>query len=193
VHVLFIDNYDSFTWNLVQAFAAQGARVTVRRHDAIDVAGAYGLAPTHLVLSPGPGGPADAGACGAVAGALAGHVPILGVCLGMQVLIDQAGGTVRRAPPVHGHASTIHHDGRGLFAGQPQPMAAGRYHSLVAERVPPCFSVTAHTDDGLVMAVRHRTEPTVGVQFHPESVLTPTGDQLLARFLSMHAAVRPTG
>lgn len=184
-HVLLVDNYDSFTWNLVQAFAGQGARVTVRRNDEITPDEARAIAPTHLVLSPGPGGPAEAGQCGPVADALAGRVPVLGVCLGLQVLVERAGGRIDRTAPVHGKATRIHHDGQGLFAGLPQPLPVGRYHSLVATVVPEVFAVSARTDDGLVMAVRHRYQPTVAVQFHPESVLTPDGDALLGRFLAL--------
>ena len=187
--VLLIDNYDSFTWNLVQALAAQGAEVLVHRNDQLTVEEAVALAPTHVVLSPGPGGPEQAGICAGVAEAFDGRVPLLGVCLGLQVLVSASGGTVAATTPVHGKASPVAHDGRGLFAGLPHPMAAGRYHSLVATEVPARFEVSARTADGLVMALRDREHPTVAVQFHPESILSPAGDQLLANFLAMKATL----
>jgi anthranilate synthase/aminodeoxychorismate synthase-like glutamine amidotransferase len=186
VRMLLIDNYDSFTYNLVQAFAALGAEVIVHRNDAVTVAQARALAPTHLVISPGPGRPEDAGVSLEMIAAFAGSIPLLGVCLGHQCLVHYLGGNIVRAERLmHGKTSRVEHDGRTVFAGLPQPMEVGRYHSLCAEHdsLPATLEVTAQTDRGEIMAVRHRELPLEGVQFHPESVLTPEGDQLMANFL----------
>ena len=189
--VLMIDNYDSFTYNLVQAFAAQGADMHVYRNDAIDVAAARELAPTHVVISPGPGRPEGAGQSLAIIEAFAGQVPLLGVCLGHQSIVQHFGGNiVREQRLMHGKTSDISHDGAGVFEGLPDPMAVGRYHSLAAEAgsVPDCLVVTSRTDRGEIMGVRHRDWQVEGVQFHPESVLTPEGDTLMNNFLRQEAA-----
>lgn len=186
--ILLIDNYDSFTYNLVQGFAANGAEVLVHRHDAIDVAGALELRPTHLVISPGPGRPEDAGVSGALIGTFAGRVPILGVCLGHQCLVAEFGGRIVRAERLmHGKTSRVTHDGRTIFAGMSQPFEAGRYHSLSAEKasLPGVLHVTAETEQGEIMGVRHDTMAVEGVQFHPESVLTPEGEKLMINFMNM--------
>ena len=186
--ILLIDNYDSFTWNLYQSMAAQGAQVEVHRNDAIDVDGIRALQPSGVVVSPGPGRPADAGVTPRLFDALDAHVPLLGVCLGHQALCEHYGASLEVDPvPVHGKSSIVHHDGAGLFRGLPNPLPAGRYHSLRAKRdtVPDCLKMTAWTEDGLVMGVRHAELPRYGIQFHPESILTPTGDRMLGHFLAM--------
>ena len=184
--VLVVDNYDSFTYNLVQALTVLGARVAVRLNDRVTVPEALALAPTHLVVSPGPGRPEEAGVSVAMIAAFAGRVPVLGVCLGHQALAAFFGGRVVAAKTlVHGKASRIHHDGRTIFAGLPDPFDAGRYHSLAVldEGLPGELVVSARTEDGEIMGLRHRGLPVEGVQFHPESVLTPTGSLLLGNFL----------
>ncbi|MCB9683298.1 MAG: aminodeoxychorismate/anthranilate synthase component II [Alphaproteobacteria bacterium] len=189
--LLLVDNYDSFTWNLAQAFLVLGAEVTVRRNDAITVDEALALDPTHVCISPGPGHPKDAGVSMAMIRAFVDRRPLLGVCLGHQALGAVFGATVDRAPRLmHGKSSPCLHDGTGLFAGLPQPMEVGRYHSLcvVASTLPPELVVSARTAEDEVMAIRHTSRPVVGVQFHPESVLTPDGDALLANFLAMEPA-----
>ena len=184
-HVLVIDNYDSFTYNLAHLFGELGAKVTVRRNDEITVAEAEAMAPTHLVVSPGPGRPEAAGVSEAIVRAFAGRVPVLGVCLGHQAIVSVFGGEVGPARElVHGKATVVRHDGRGIFAGLPADFLAGRYHSLAATAVPDCLEVSARAVDGEVMAVRHRELPVDGVQFHPESVLTPVGRDLARNFLS---------
>ena len=186
--MLLIDNYDSFTYNLVQAFAALGAEVLVYRNDAIGVDEALALAPTHLVISPGPGRPDDAGVSLAMIAAFADRVPLLGVCLGHQCLVQHFGGAIVRADRLmHGKTSMAEHDGRTIYEGLPQPFEVGRYHSLCAreETLPDVLELAAKTDIGEVMGVRHRTLPLEGVQFHPESVLTPEGGQLMENFLRM--------
>ncbi|MGH8252066.1 MAG: anthranilate synthase component II [Steroidobacteraceae bacterium] len=186
VRLLLIDNYDSFTYNLVQAFLMLGAQVEVRRNDAITVDDAEALQPTHLCVSPGPGTPADARISVPMIKAFAGRIPILGVCLGHQAMVEACDGRVIRAPRLmHGKASPVLHDRRGIFEELPSPFDAGRYHSLIAERenLPSDLMVTAWTAEGEIMGVRHRTLPMEGVQFHPESVLTPLGPQMLANFL----------
>jgi anthranilate synthase/aminodeoxychorismate synthase-like glutamine amidotransferase len=191
VKILLIDNYDSFTYNLVQAFAAQGADVMVYRNDAIDTVLALGLEPTHLVISPGPGRPEDAGVSLDMIGAFRDRIPLLGVCLGHQCLVHYFGGAIVRAGRLmHGKTSMVKHDGKNLFSGLSQPFEAGRYHSLCAEHesLPRELEMTAETEMGEIMGVRHRTLPLEGVQFHPESVLTPEGDRLLANFLRMGLA-----
>jgi anthranilate synthase component II len=182
--ILLIDNYDSFTYNLAHLLQELGAEVTVIRNDAIDVDRAEELAPSHLVISPGPGRPPDAGASVAIIERLGPRVPTLGVCLGHQAIVEAFGGEVGQAQRlVHGKSSQISHDGRGLFEGLPEPLEGGRYHSLAATRVPDELEVCATTEDGEVMAVRHRELPVVGIQFHPESVLTPNGSALARNFL----------
>ena len=190
VRMLLIDNYDSFTYNLVQAFAAMGASVMVYRNDAITVEEALALEPTHLVISPGPGRPEDAGLSLAMIEAFAGRVPILGVCLGHQSIVQQHGGKIVRAERLmHGKTSMAKHDGQAIYAGLSNPFEVGRYHSLCAEQesLPDDFIVTAQTDRGEIMGVRHKTLPIEGVQFHPESVLTPEGDDLMANFMRQEA------
>lgn len=190
VRILLIDNYDSFTYNLVQAFRAAGAGVDVHRNDKLSVEDALASSPTHLVISPGPGEPDDAGHSLAMIEAFAGRVPILGVCLGHQCIVQQFGGRIiRNDRLMHGKTSTIRHDGQGLFAALPQPLLVGRYHSLCADRdsIPESLEVTASTDRDEIMGVRHKSLPIEGVQFHPESVLTPDGDTLMQNFMNMRA------
>ena len=184
--LLLIDNYDSFTYNLVQAFLVLGADVLVHRNDALTVEQAQALQPTHLCISPGPGTPHDAGVSMEMIRAFAGKVPVLGVCLGHQSIVEVFGGQVVRAGRLmHGKTSPVDHDGRGVFAGAPQPLQVGRYHSLIAkpETLPAVLEVTARTPEGEIMGVRHRELVVEGVQFHPESVLTPEGPQLMGNFL----------
>ncbi len=182
--ILLIDNYDSFTYNLAHLFGELGAEVVVRRNDALGADEAERLSPSHLVVSPGPGRPADAGACLQIVRRLVPRVPTLGVCLGHQVVVEAFGGEVGPARRlVHGKPSPIDHDGRGLFRGLPDRFEAGRYHSLAATSVPSCLEVSATCADGEVMAVRHRALPVDGVQFHPESVLTPLGPEVARNFL----------
>jgi anthranilate synthase/aminodeoxychorismate synthase-like glutamine amidotransferase len=182
--ILLIDNYDSFTYNLAHLFGELGAEVTVRRNDEIDPDGAERLAPSHLVVSPGPGRPAAAGATVEIVRRLAPTVPTLGVCLGHQAIVEAFGGEIGQARRlVHGKASAIDHDGRGLFQGLPEAFEAGRYHSLAATTVPDCLEVSATCTESEVMAVRHRELRVDGVQFHPESVLTPVGPALARNFL----------
>jgi len=185
--LLLVDNYDSFTFNLVQYLGELGAEVEVFRNDAIDPAGIRRRRPRGLVLSPGPCTPSEAGVTLAAIRALAGEIPVLGVCLGHQAIGQAFGGrVVRNFRIVHGKASPVRHRGRGLFAGLPSPFPAGRYHSLVVERssLPPALAVTAWTDEGEIMGLRHRRMDVEGVQFHPESVLTPDGKRLLANWLA---------
>lgn len=188
VRMLLVDNYDSFTYNLVQAFAAHGADVMVYRNDMISVAEGLALDPTHLVISPGPGRPEDAGVSLAMIGAFAGKVPVLGVCLGHQCIVQQQGGEIVRAERLmHGKTSRIKHDGKTVFEGISQPFEVGRYHSLCAasESLPNTLEITAETDSGVIMGVRHLTQRTEGVQFHPESILTPEGDTLMTNFMRL--------
>jgi anthranilate synthase component II len=184
-----VDNYDSFTYNLFQYLAEQGAEVLVHRHDMIDLAGLDALAPTHLVISPGPKTPDEAGISVDAIRHFAGRVPVLGVCLGHQAIGQAFGGTiVRGAEPVHGKTSEIAHDGRTLFAGIENPMTATRYHSLIVEGdLPAELEVSAWCDGDVIMGLRHRELPVEGVQFHPESILTAAGKRLLANFLGMAA------
>jgi anthranilate synthase/aminodeoxychorismate synthase-like glutamine amidotransferase len=184
--ILVIDNYDSFVHNLARYLRQLGQTTQVLRNTAIDVAGVRRLRPAALVLSPGPCAPRQAGNTLELVRALHGEFPILGVCLGHQIIAEALGGRVVPAPaPVHGRASPIHHRGQGIFAGLPTPFLAGRYHSLAVEQasLPACLEVIAHSDDGVVMALRHRQFPVVGLQFHPESILTEHGYDLLAAFL----------
>ena len=183
--ILLVDNYDSFTYNLAHLFQELGAEVTVIRNDAIDADGAERLAPSHLVVSPGPGRPEDSGNTMAILERLAGRVPTLGVCLGHQAIVQLYGGEIGRARElVHGKASTIRHDGRGVYEGLPDELEVGRYHSLAAHSIPDALALTATSPDGEGMGVRHRELPVEGVQFHPESVLTPLGPELGRNFLS---------
>ncbi len=188
--IVVVDNYDSFVYNLARYLGELGAPRVVVRHDEVTVDYIAGLNPAGVVLGPGPRAPDQAGVCLGVVERLSGVVPILGVCLGHQAVVQAFGGRVRRAGrPRHGMASDVHHDGRGLFRGLPRPMPVGRYHSLVADPAPggPLRVVARSLDDDEVMAVAHATHPTWGVQFHPESVLTPDGRALLANFLGLVA------
>jgi len=191
VRMLLIDNYDSFTYNLVQAFAAHGAEVMVYRNDMITVDEALALEPTHLVISPGPGRPEDAGVSLQMIAAFAGKIPVLGVCLGHQCIVQQQGGEIVRAERLmHGKTSEIKHDGKTVFEGIAQPFEVGRYHSLCAEveSLPDTLEITAETDSGVIMGVRHKSLQIEGVQFHPESVLTPEGDTLMTNFMRINAS-----
>lgn len=187
MRVLLIDNYDSFTYNLAQALEALGAEVTAVRNDALAVSDLAGMKPTHLVISPGPGGPLDGGISLAAIRAFAGKVPVLGVCLGHQIIGHCYGArVVRSSRPVHGKTSSIHHDGRTIFHGLENPFTATRYHSLMLEEgLPPQLEVSARSEDDLIMGIRHRRLPVEGVQFHPESFLTACGMDLLHNFLRM--------
>ena len=194
--LLLIDNYDSFTYNLVQAFLVLGADVHVYRNDAISVEQAMAFAPSHLCISPGPGTPYDAGVSMDMIRAFAGRLPVLGVCLGHQAIVEVFGGKVVRAGRLmHGKTSMVQHDGVGLFAGLPQPCEVGRYHSLIAapETLPPDLEVSARTDQGEIMGVRHRSLMVEGVQFHPESILTPDGPALMKNFLGFSGGPRTRG
>ncbi len=191
--LLLIDNYDSFTYNLVQAFLILGAEVEVYRNDAIEPAAAEALAPTHLCISPGPGTPAQAGVSIAMIRAFAGRIPVLGVCLGHQSITEAFGGRVVRAGRLmHGKTSMIEHDGAGVFTGIANPCEVGRYHSLIAapESLPTELVITARTAEGEIMGLRHRQLAVEGVQFHPESVLSPTGPAMLGNFLAMRSGAR---
>jgi anthranilate synthase/aminodeoxychorismate synthase-like glutamine amidotransferase len=186
INLLMIDNYDSFTYNLVQYLGELGAGVTVRRNDAIDVAAARAMRPDAIVISPGPCTPKQAGVSLAILRELGGEVPILGVCLGMQCIGDAFGGKVVRAGRLmHGKTSSVIHDGRTIFAGLPQKFDAMRYHSLIVESdsLPDCLEVSARTAENELMGIRHKTLRVEGVQFHPESIGTPEGKHLLANFL----------
>jgi para-aminobenzoate synthetase component 2 len=194
--LLLIDNYDSFTYNLVQAFLVLGAEVSVYRNDALGTEEALTLAPSHLCISPGPGTPRDAGVSMDMIRAFAGRVPVLGVCLGHQSIVEVFGGQVVRAGRLmHGKTSLVHHDGRTLFAGLPQPCEVGRYHSLIAapEGMPRELEVSARTAEEEIMGVRHRSLTIEGVQFHPESILTPEGPHLLGNFLRLSTGERAPG
>ena len=189
VRLLLIDNYDSFTYNLVQVFLILGAEVDVRRNDEITVEQALALGSTHLCISPGPGTPYDAGVSMDMIRAFAGTIPVFGVCLGHQSIVEVFGGKVVRAPRLmHGKTSPVTHDGKGLFAGIPQSAEVGRYHSLIAtaDTLPADLEVTAQTPEGEIMGVRHRSLKVEGVQFHPESVVTPDGPALIGDFLKLN-------
>jgi anthranilate synthase/aminodeoxychorismate synthase-like glutamine amidotransferase len=191
--LLLVDNYDSFTYNLVQAFRVLGAEVLVHRNDRISVDEVRRLAPTHLCISPGPGQPREAGVSMTMIEAFAGQVPVLGVCLGHQAMVEAFGGKVVRAGRLmHGKTSQVTHDARSVFAGLPQPCEVGRYHSLIAkpESLPDSLEVSARTPEGEIMAARHRRFTVEGVQFHPESVLTPDGPRLLENFLQLSGGTR---
>ena len=182
--ILLIDNYDSVTYNLAHLFGALGCEVTVYRNDALDADTAEQLTPSHVLISPGPGRPRDAGATVEIIRRLGPRVPTLGVCLGHQAVVEAFGGEIGQAKRlVHGKASPVRHDGRGIFAGLPEEFEAGRYHSLAATQVPDELEVSATCPEDEVMAVRHRELPVDGVQFHPESVLTPVGATLARNFL----------
>jgi anthranilate synthase/aminodeoxychorismate synthase-like glutamine amidotransferase len=191
--LLLIDNYDSFTYNLVQAFLVLGAEVDVRRNDEITVAAALDLAPSHLCISPGPGTPYDAGVSMDMIRAFAGRVPVLGVCLGHQSIVEVFGGKVVRARRLmHGKTSRITHDGRTLYVGLPPECEIGRYHSLIAEnsKMPDVLEISARTAEDEIMGARHRTLMVEGVQFHPESILSPDGPALLGNFLKQGGGAR---
>ena len=184
--ILLLDNYDSFTYNLYQYLCELGADVVVKRNDEVSVGDVAALAPERIVISPGPCTPHEAGVSVALIRELGPGVPILGVCLGHQSIGAAYGGAVVRAPAVmHGKLSAIHHRGAGVFAGLPAPFQATRYHSLIVRRddLPDCLEVTAWTEDGLIMGLRHRDLPVEGVQFHPESIMTEAGKELLRNFL----------
>jgi anthranilate synthase/aminodeoxychorismate synthase-like glutamine amidotransferase len=186
--LLLLDNYDSFTYNLYQYLGELGAAARVLRNDEMTAEDALALGPDRIVISPGPGTPDQAGVSLDLIRRAAGRVPLLGVCLGHQALAQAFGGRVVRAPTImHGKTSSIRHDGRTVFAGLPDPFTATRYHSLIVDRasVPECLEVSAWTDDGIVMGLRHRRLPLEGVQFHPESILTAAGKDLLRNFLSL--------
>ena len=190
--LLLIDNYDSFTYNLVQGFLVLGAEVEVHRNDVISIEQAREFAPTHLCISPGPGTPQQAGISMQMIRAFAGVIPVLGVCLGHQSIVECFGGHVVRAPRLmHGKTSSIEHDQRGVFTGIANPCEVGRYHSLIAEphSMPAQLLVTARTEQGEIMGVRHRELAIEGVQFHPESVLTPEGPGMMANFLRLSRGV----
>jgi len=193
IRLLLIDNYDSFTYNLVQAFMVLGAEVLVHRNDQITIEAARALQPTHLCISPGPGTPYDAGVSMQMIEAFAGKIPVFGVCLGHQSLVEVFGGKVVRAGRLmHGKTSLVHHDQRSILANMPEPFEAGRYHSLIAQpaSLPDVLEVTARTDEGEIMGVRHRKFAVEGVQFHPESVLTPQGPILMGDFLKQRSGLR---
>jgi para-aminobenzoate synthetase component 2 len=191
--LLLIDNYDSFTYNLVQAFLVLGAEVLVHRNDEISIAQAQDINATHLCISPGPGTPHDAGISMKMIAAFAGKLPIFGVCLGHQALVEVFGGKVVRAGRLmHGKVSPVHHDGKVIYQSLSQPFAAGRYHSLIAapEAMPEILEVTARTPENEIMGVRHKTFAIEGVQFHPESILTPEGPALMGNFLKLTSPLR---
>ncbi len=193
--ILLLDNYDSFTYNLYQYLCELGAEVVVKRNDEVTVGEVAALAPEKIVISPGPCSPTEAGISVPIIQELGGKIPIFGVCLGLQSIGQAYGGAVVRAPYVmHGKVSQIHHAGTGVFVGLPQPFLATRYHSLIVRRedLPAQLEVTAWTEDGLIMGLRHREQAVEGVQFHPESIMTDAGKQLLANFLGQPFA-RPAG
>ncbi|QMT39453.1 aminodeoxychorismate/anthranilate synthase component II [Neisseria shayeganii] len=188
--LLFIDNYDSFTYNIVQYFAELGQEVLVRRNDDISVSEIEALHPQYLVIGPGPCSPKEAGISVAAMQQFAGKLPIMGVCLGHQTIGEAFGGQIVRAKTLmHGKVSPVHHQGSGMFAGLPNPVTCTRYHSLVIDRasLPECLEITAWTDDGEIMGVRHKQFPIEGVQFHPEALLTEHGHDMLRNFLQQHA------
>ncbi len=185
--ILLIDNYDSFTYNLVHYFAELGAEVEVVRNDATNIAEILSQKPDGIVISPGPGEPKDAGICPQIIREIGGKIPIFGVCLGHQAIGEVFGGKVSRTAPLHGKTSLIYNDNKGVFAGLPSPFTATRYHSLVVERdnLPDCLEITAWTKDGLIMGLQHKEYAIHGVQFHPESIATEHGHQLLGNFLKI--------
>jgi len=184
--ILLIDNYDSFTYNLAHLFGELGVEVVVRRNDTLDAEGAARLGASHLVVSPGPGRPAEAGASPEIVRRLSQTTPTLGVCLGHQTIVEAFGGRIGAARElVHGKSCTVRHDGKGVFADLPEELEVGRYHSLAAGAVPAELEVCATARDGEIMAVRHRTLNVHGLQFHPESVLTPLGREIARNFLTL--------
>jgi para-aminobenzoate synthetase component 2 len=186
--LLMIDNYDSFTYNLVQAFQVLGAEVVVHRNDQVELAELVDQDFTHMVISPGPGRPEDAGISMDLLELMMGKLPVMGVCLGHQCLAQLLGGRVVSAPRLmHGKSSPVYHDSKGLYAGLPNPFVAGRYHSLAVaeENLPSDLEIVSYTSEGEIMGLRHREHCTLGVQFHPESILTPQGDRLLENFIRM--------
>ncbi len=190
--ILMIDNFDSFTYNLVQGFRTHGAEVIVFRNNAINIEQAQALGPTHLVISPGPGRPKDAGVSMPLIQEFASKIPILGVCLGHQCIVEAFGGKIVYAQQLmHGKTSIIQHDQTTIFTNLDNPMVAGRYHSLAADitRLPKNLDISASTEDNEIMAVRHKTYPIEGVQFHPESILTPLGEKLMHNFLQQENEV----
>jgi anthranilate synthase/aminodeoxychorismate synthase-like glutamine amidotransferase len=187
--LLLIDNYDSFTYNLYQYLSELGAEVVVRRNDMVTLEEMAAMRPDQIVISPGPCTPDEAGISCSVIEAFGARIPILGVCLGHQAIGQVYGGRVMRAPePMHGKTSPIYHNGQGIFRGLPSPIEANRYHSLIVERatLPADLEITAETADGLIMGLKHRSYAVEGVQFHPESIMTPTGKDLLRNFLTMY-------
>ncbi len=185
--LLLIDNYDSFTYNLYQYLAELGAQITVRRNDRVSIAEIAAMRPEQIVISPGPCTPNEAGLSCEIIRQFGSSIPLLGVCLGHQAIGQVYGGRVIRAPePMHGKSSLIYHHGQGVLSELPAPFSANRYHSLIVERatLPDALEITAETADGLIMGLRHRTHPVEGVQFHPESIMTPDGKQLLRNFLT---------
>ena len=193
--ILVIDNYDSFTYNLVQYLGDLGAKLRVCRNDKITLGKVKTMKPTHIVISPGPGIPADAGLCRDIIAHFGDRIPILGVCLGHQAIAEVFGGTVvRAAAVVHGKTSRIRHDGRTIFRNIPDPFTATRYHSLIVEKasLPACLETSAWTEDGIIMALRHRSFPIEGVQFHPESILTRYGKRLISNFLRRNQKIPGT-
>jgi anthranilate synthase component II len=191
MHITLIDNYDSFTWNLVHLLGAVGCEAKVVRNDAITVSDVMQDSPDALVLSPGPCTPNEAGICCELVEKASGTIPIFGVCLGLQTIGQVFGGTVGRAPlPRHGKVSTIHHNARGVFRGLNKPFEATRYHSLVVEKAncPDVLEITAETGDGLIMGLSHKTLPTHGVQFHPESILSENGATIARTFMELASA-----
>ncbi|MBH5329839.1 aminodeoxychorismate/anthranilate synthase component II [Eikenella sp. S3360] len=188
--LLFIDNYDSFTYNIVQYFAELGQEISVRRNDDISLSDIAALQPQYLVIGPGPCSPKEAGISVPALQHFAGQIPILGVCLGHQAIGEAFGGRIVRAQKLmHGKVSPVHHQNSGVFAGLPNPVTCTRYHSLAIERasLPECLDITAWTEDGEIMGVRHKQHPIEGVQFHPEALLTEHGHDMLANFLRQHA------
>jgi para-aminobenzoate synthetase component 2 len=189
--ILIIDNYDSFVYNLAQYVGELGGKPLVYRNDRITLEEMEKLAPTHIIISPGPGTPLDAGISNDVLRYFAGKIPLLGVCLGHQCIGYVYGGVVTRYTPMHGKTSLVYHDGKTIFSGLPNPFEAGRYHSLVvqAETIPPCLEISAQTETGVIMGLRHRDYVVEGVQFHPESILTASGHDLLKNFLALSTPV----
>ena len=188
--ILLIDNYDSFVWNLARYVSELGMKRLVMRNDALDLAAVETLRPTHIIVSPGPCTPTEAGISNAVIERFGPRIPILGVCLGHQCIGQVYGGRVDRARrPMHGKTSLVRHDGRGVFAGLPDPLRVTRYHSLIVreDRLPDCLEATAWSEEGEIMGLRHREHPVVGVQFHPEAVLTEHGHELIRNFVALGA------
>lgn len=194
--IVMIDNYDSFTFNLVQYLAEMGEKLVVYRNDEVEVKDVINMKPDRIVVSPGPGRPEDAGISIELIREAAGKIPVLGVCLGHQAIGEAFGGKVVHAGTlVHGKTSMIHHDGKTIFGGIPNPFVATRYHSLIVDRetLPECFEISAETQDGLIMAIRHRELPVEGVQFHPESILTSEGKAILRNFVGASRLCRNAG